>query len=49
LAADYERLEFLRVLRDHGARRVSNPAALILPETPPGETDAETVEAEVSQ
>lgn len=35
LAADYERLEFLRVLRDHGARRVSNPSALILPETPP--------------
>ena len=36
LAADYERLEFLRVLRDHGARRVANPGGLILPETPPG-------------
>lgn len=36
LAADYERLEFLRVLRDHGARRVSSPSALILPEVPPG-------------
>lgn len=35
LAADYERLEFLRVLRDHGARRVANPSALILPEQPP--------------
>ncbi|EPX78347.1 rod shape-determining protein MreC [Salipiger mucosus] len=35
LAADYERLEFLRVLRDHGARQVSSPASLILPETPP--------------
>ncbi|MHA6344968.1 rod shape-determining protein MreC [Roseivivax sp. CAU 1761] len=35
LAADYERLEFLRVLRDHGARRVTTPSALILPETPP--------------
>ena len=35
LAADYERLEFLRVLRDHGARRVGSPSALILPSTPP--------------
>lgn len=35
LAADYERLEFLRVLRDHGARRVSSPSALILPEDLP--------------
>ena len=35
LAADYERLEFLRVLRDHGARRVASPSALILPESPP--------------
>jgi rod shape-determining protein MreC len=39
LAADYERLEFLRVLRDHGARRVSEPGGLILPEAPP---DADT-------
>ena len=38
LAADYERLEFLRVLRDHGARRVAQPSALILPEDPPGAT-----------
>ncbi|MDJ0823043.1 MAG: rod shape-determining protein MreC [Paracoccaceae bacterium] len=36
LAADYERLEFLRVLRDHGARRVSQPGGLILPEELPG-------------
>ncbi|MFW2588959.1 rod shape-determining protein MreC [Sagittula sp. SSi028] len=35
LAADYERLEFLRVLRDHGARRVSTPSGLILPENLP--------------
>ncbi|CUH77932.1 rod shape-determining protein MreC [Tropicibacter naphthalenivorans] len=35
LAADYERLEFLRVLRDHGARRVENPSELILPEELP--------------
>ncbi len=43
LAADYERLEFLRVLRDHGARRVSAPSALILPQELPdaGITDAE--------
>ncbi len=39
LAADYERLEFLRVLRDHGARRVNNPSALILPEELPGQDD----------
>jgi len=44
-AADFERLEFLRVLRDHGARRVSNPSALILPETPP--TAAPTTEPDV--
>ena len=42
LAADYERLEFLRVLRDHGTRRVSSPSALILPEVPPGSDSAET-------
>lgn len=36
LSADYERLEFLRVLRDHGARKVNQPSALILPESPPG-------------
>ncbi|SMX27162.1 Cell shape-determining protein MreC [Pelagimonas phthalicica] len=35
LAADYERLEFLRVLRDHGARRVTVPSGLILPENLP--------------
>ncbi|PYG27006.1 rod shape-determining protein MreC [Pelagimonas varians] len=36
LAADYERLEFLRVLRDHGARRVTQPSGLILPQDLPG-------------
>ena len=46
LAADYERLEFLRVLRDHGARQVSNPSALILPETPPGAADLPAPPAE---
>jgi len=44
LAADYERLEFLRVLRDHGARKVSQPSALILPDEPPG-TNAPPPEA----
>ena len=39
LAADYERLEFLRILRDHGARRVDAPSALILPEDLPGQAD----------
>lgn len=44
LAADYERLEFLRVLRDHGARRVSSPSALILPEEAPDAEGAESAE-----
>ncbi len=34
LAADYERLEFLRVLRHHGRDRIQNPGALIGPERP---------------
>ncbi|WP_417604046.1 rod shape-determining protein MreC [Primorskyibacter flagellatus] len=37
LSADYERLEFLRVLRDHGSQKVSNPSALIAPEELPGQ------------
>lgn len=32
LAADYERLEFLRVLRDHGQETVDQPGDLIIPE-----------------
>ena len=32
LAADYERLEFLRVLRDHGQETVEQPGELIIPE-----------------
>ncbi|MFD1344422.1 rod shape-determining protein MreC [Litorisediminicola beolgyonensis] len=43
LAADYERLEFLRVLRDHGARRVTQPSALITPEEPPVQPGTEPV------
>ncbi|KMK66063.1 rod shape-determining protein MreC [Puniceibacterium sp. IMCC21224] len=48
MAADYERLEFLRVLRDHGARKVTQPSALIMPDaplgtvTPPPEASDET-------
>ncbi|AXI48134.1 rod shape-determining protein MreC [Sulfitobacter sp. SK012] len=34
LAADYERLEFLRVLRDHGTDPVSNTAFVITPNGP---------------
>ncbi len=44
LAADYERLEFLRVLRDHGARRVDAPSALVLPDAAPG-SDADDAAA----
>lgn len=39
LAADYERLEFLRVLRDHGHNRVAMPSGLILPSGPIGAAD----------
>jgi rod shape-determining protein MreC len=35
LAADFERLEFLRVLRHHGQDRILDPGHLILPGTPP--------------
>ena len=35
LAADYERLEFLRVLRSHTAERIVDPGALIAPEVLP--------------
>ncbi|MWD29041.1 rod shape-determining protein MreC [Aquicoccus sp. SCR17] len=37
LAADYERLEFLRVLRNHGARAIDGTGSLIVPESAPGE------------
>jgi len=49
LAADYERLEFLRVLRDHGAQRVTQPSALItpseVPDSGPSPEDAEAAES----
>jgi rod shape-determining protein MreC len=35
LAADYERLDFLRVLRSHPAERIGDPGSLIAPPVPP--------------
>jgi len=35
MAADYERLDFLRVLRSHPAERIAGPGVLIPPELPP--------------
>jgi rod shape-determining protein MreC len=46
LAADYERLEFLRVLRDLGARRVENPSALLSTGIPPDAEPPAAPEAE---
>jgi len=37
LAADYQRLEFLRVLRHHGTETVSDTARIIGPQMPPAE------------
>ncbi|GHG88423.1 rod shape-determining protein MreC [Pseudodonghicola xiamenensis] len=34
LAADYERLEFLRVLRHHGTETVTDPGGIVLPSGP---------------
>ena len=36
LAADYERLEFLRVLRDYGNETIRDPGSLIAPRILPG-------------
>ncbi|MEM6578056.1 MAG: rod shape-determining protein MreC [Pseudomonadota bacterium] len=35
LSADYERLEFLRVLRDYGTEKIGTPGALVEPSDPP--------------
>ncbi|MDG1290519.1 MAG: rod shape-determining protein MreC [Lentibacter sp.] len=35
LAADYERLEFLRILRNYGTERISDPGRMVLPEVLP--------------
>jgi rod shape-determining protein MreC len=55
LSADFERLEFLRVLRNPGARQISDPDTLILPAapgTPQADVDVldvpETVPGEVA-
>ncbi|MGA1614016.1 MAG: rod shape-determining protein MreC [Lutimaribacter sp.] len=47
LAADYERLEFLRVLRSHGTEVITDPGALIVPQDSPGlpQPGAPTAEA----
>ncbi len=49
LAADYERLEFLRVLRDHGSQRIETPGDMIAPATLPGsEMPPESADVESS-
>ena len=35
LAADYERLEFMRILRNYGTERISDPGRMVLPEVLP--------------
>ena len=44
LAADYERLEYLRVLRNWRNSRITDPGGLIMPQTPPGDAAAGTVD-----
>lgn len=44
LSADYERLEFLRVLRSHNLTPITDAGALIAPPPSPPEPDAETGE-----
>ncbi len=41
LAADYGRLDFLRVLRSRPTERITDPGSLIAPEVPPFPPDAE--------
>lgn len=43
LSADYERLEFLRVLRSHGSEAITDQGGLIAP--PPSATETETEKA----
>ena len=44
LAADYRRLEFLRVLRSHELQPITDPGALIAPPPAPPVAEAETGE-----
>lgn len=46
LAADYDRLEFLRVLRNYGAERIEDTGRLIQPEALPSNPDEPEVEEE---
>jgi rod shape-determining protein MreC len=46
LSADYERLEFLRVLRSHAAETIRDPGALIVPPRPPEAAELATPEAQ---
>ena len=50
LTADYERLEFLRVLRSYSGRRVNNPGGLLIaPEAPQGPIPENTAEPQTSR
>jgi rod shape-determining protein MreC len=49
LAADYERLEFLRVLRSHGTEVITDPGALIVPQDSPGLPKPSASAAEAKQ
>lgn len=49
LAADYERLEFLRVLRDHGKERIERPGDLIAPEVSGGFMQGDLVTEEITE
>lgn len=44
LSADYERLEFLRVLRNPGTKTIKDPGALIVPEGSPALPEIEAAE-----
>lgn len=45
LSADYERLHFLRVLRDHGIEPIGEPGGVITPEALPDNAPEEAVES----
>jgi len=46
LAADFERLEYLRVLRHLGSERIEDPGSLVAPRFMPGAPAAEAEAAE---
>lgn len=49
LAADHERLEFLRVLRSHGSQVIADPGGLIAPEGPVSGRDEPEAELPVDE